>query len=178
MHMKKEILRLACIMTKELALQNIRDIMQQCNLSLNDVSNYLGTMAISNFDLLCVIDGKKKRVSFPEGKELNPIGIFPFKSDNSYLEFEQRDITYRQFADERRLPTESFYKKINAIRVELNESLRFLQKPVLYGSYFAISDYHKDANFIVFFDERNAESLPSDFYNNDEQAQIRYWGTI
>ena len=176
--MKKETLPSASIMTKELALQNIRDIMQQCGLSLNDVRTYLRTMAISNFDLLCVIDGKKKRVSFQDGKELNPIGIFPFKSDSRYLEFEQTMYTYRKFSDEKRLPPESFYKKINTIRVELNECLSLLKKPVLYGAYFAISDYLKDVNWIVAFDERNTESLPNDFYDNDEQAQIRYLGTI
>ena len=129
-------------------------------------------------DLLCVWGKKRVRLPFVVGRFMSPIGIFPCKGDDRYLELEETGETLRNVAEENRLPPESFCEKVFAVQDEVNRCLALLHAPLLQGEYFAKGEYLQDVNWIVVLGDDNAETLPSDYYEDSETAKVRYFGTL
>ena len=167
---------------KQRSILRVLRIMQEEGITMNELQQM--SHNFESFDLLCEIDGRLKRVSFEEGKSLHPIGIFPFKDDNTYIVFDglghiANQNTMMDYAKKRKLsdvniPTVSYFEAIFKIKDKLNKALKSLYKPIFKGTYLALSpDYIPEANWIVsFFD--NAKNLSSDFYEAKEESRVCY----
>ena len=165
---------------KQKKILQILEIMQESQISVEDIQE----AAHNNFDLLCKIHNSLRRVPFEKGKDLNPIGIFPFKNDNTYIVFDglghiANQNTKMQYAQEHQMakvniPTVDFFEKLFAVKYQLNATLVALKKPEFRDAYLARSPkYIPQANWIVaFFDDQ--EHLSSDFYESKEEAKICY----
>lgn len=127
------------------------------------------------FDLLCIVNGKKVRLPYCEGKDKNPFGIFPLRISayyRYYLELEEHPEDIRRNADESKFPEDGFCQQVWKIREALNCCLQSLNAPPLKGCYYAKKGNY---NWIVGFDAfENEQCMPSDYYNFDEKAKIRY----
>ncbi len=122
-----------------------------------------------NFDLLCEVNGVKKRLPFNEGKNLNPIGIFPFKETGLYLLLNEFGECERTTVAEDKIPTLYQWMQIFNQKEDINCALMQLKKPVLNGNYFA---RQHNMNWIVLFS--NHSPMPADFFEKNAQAKIRY----
>ena len=163
-------------MEKEQVIRKVIALLQENGMTIYDVSGYLRKINMHEFDLLCCVDGKQKRLSFEEGKNCTPIGLFPFADDSHYIEFaEQTDCT-RVFADESGLPTVVFFEKILPILGQINQCLKELKQPILDGYYFA--QKYDGLNWIVYLSSEDQETLSADYYGRAETANIRYFGTF
>lgn len=166
---------------KQHRVLQVLKIMQEKGITVEDLQ--IATK-FETFDLLCKINGSLKRVSFEKGKSLNPIGIFPFKNDKTYIVFDglghiANGNTKMYYSQRHKLlnvsiPTVDFFEEIFKIKDKLNDALSTLNKPIFKGAYLAVSpEYIPEANWIVgFFD--NEASLSYDFYENKEEAKVCY----
>lgn len=160
---------------KKKTIKKIAGLMKSHNISLDDLRKELNQ---DHFDLLIEVNGERKRVPYLTGKNLNVVGIFPFKKLNVYLETDETAETYRRGADESRLPTISFWEDLEKIRKQLNKDLADLNKPVIEGCYFATTPYgQSDFNYIIAY-VKDEEKMRSDWYGDSEKAIIRYLGCL
>lgn len=127
------------------------------------------------FDLLCNIDGRLTRMSFSEGRYRSPLGIFPFKDNNTYFELDEIPAALRQDAENSRLPEHDWCQKVYPLKKRLNKCLEILAKPPLEGCYFARHYYMSDCNWIVGFAD-SRYGMQSDFYEGKKRSKIRYAG--
>ena len=125
------------------------------------------------FDLLCLIHGVPQRLPFDKGRQMNPIGIFPF-SGLWYLELTQEENMLRKDADTDRLPERDIWLEVHKLQDDLNAQLKVLKQPLLKGSYFARGG---NLNWIVKFDDRRG-SMPENYYDPETPATIRYCGSL
>ena len=164
-------------------IKRIVGLMNLHGISLEDLAKELNQgkkvkLVNEHFDLLVEINGKKKRVSYQEGKELKVLGIFPFKQLNVYLESDETEETYRRGADEQRIPSLSFWQDLASYREKLNKDLADLNKPVIEGFYFATTAYgSSDLNWIISY-RKGEKFMGSDYYGDQEKARIRYLGVL
>lgn len=168
---------------KEKALQEIVQIMQEHNLTLDEVTafarinlppqNPMDILSKASFDVLIDSDGIQKRVPFKGRTGETILGLFPFKDDNHYLGFWEDEFS-RQFANEKRLPTIDFCERILPLLPKINEAFGFLGKPILKGCYYARANHADGLNWIVGFDDNNLTSLPYDYYDTWVIAKARY----
>lgn len=129
-------------------------------------------MEKTKFDLLVKAeDGTLKRVSFDEGKQLNPIGIFP-KAANFYLELAETDLLRRhEVNSEKQLPTDEELRVMIGADINLlNENLRELNKPIIRGRYAV-----KDDTLVAVF--RPHAYLKTEAIGN-EPVTARYCGRL
>lgn len=126
------------------------------------------------FDLLCLVHGVPKRMSFDEGRNLHPIALFPFATGNWYLELAQDDNMLRCNVDEKRLPDRDIWLELYKLKDDLNAQLLVMDQPPLSGSYFA---HGGNLNWIVRFDEEKT-SMPENYYDPETVANIRYCGSL
>ena len=90
-----------------------------------------------------VLDIAGKEVSFETGKNLSPLGIFPFEQSNIYIVFDglghfADGNTKMNYAQKHNLknvsiPTVEFFEQLFAIKELLNKSLKALNKNELRG---------------------------------------------
>lgn len=170
---------------KEKFLQEIVQIMQEHNLTLEDVIAFARTnippqnptdmLLKASFDVLIDSDGIQKRVPFKGRTGETILGLFPFKDDNHYLTLREDEIL-RPFADEDGLPTIDFCERLLPLLPKINEAFGFLGKPILKGCYYARANRADGMNWIVGFDENNLASLSSDYYESWDMAKARYVG--
>lgn len=168
---------------KEKALQEIVQIMQEHNLTLDDIAAFVGAdipeqslstmLSKVSCDVLIDSDGIQKRVPFEERTGKTILGLFPFKDDNHYLTLWE-DESFRKFVDEERLPTIDFCERILPLLPKINRALDILGKPRLQGEYYARTNRSDGLNWIVAFDENNLTSLSDDYYDSPEMAKVRY----
>lgn len=125
------------------------------------------------FDLLCLVNGVPRRLAYDKGKDLEPIGIFPFKG-NWYLELFQSEGQLRADADENRLPDRDLWLEVYKIRDDLNAQLKIMKQPLLKGEYFARGG---KLNWVVKFNGAD-EAMPENYYDDDTTAIIRYGGSL
>ncbi|MBR1825862.1 MAG: hypothetical protein IJ770_04675 [Alphaproteobacteria bacterium] len=125
------------------------------------------------FDLLCLVHGVPYRLPFDKGREMNPIGIFPF-AGNWYLELNQDEDLLRHQANQNRLPDRNIWLEVYKLQDDLNAQLRVMDKPLLKGSYFARGG---NLNWIVKFDG-GKEAMPENYYSPETPANIRYCGLL
>ena len=125
------------------------------------------------FDLLCLVNGVPYRLPLDKGRDMNPIGIFPFHG-NWYLELAQDENMRRCNASENRLPDRDIWLEVYKLRKDINAQLRAMGKPLLEGSYFARGG---KLNWIVKFGN-DSDSMPENFYDSEEPATIRYCGLL
>lgn len=171
--------------TKKEQILQIVQTMRQFDISMEDVAveYYVSTQqtnenTINKFDLLMRNELNTLRVPFrkrDEFKELEVVGIFPFKEKNFYLKLEELSETKRSYAYEYKLPSVKEFESLFEIRNSLNKALILLNKPILNGYYFAKSNlkFSSAPNIIVAFDDVS-ETMPYDAYDTDETAKIRY----
>lgn len=127
------------------------------------------------YDLLCVVNGKKVRLSYDDGCYRKIFGIFPFKDSNLYLNAIETEITIRLGVNEEKVPSVDFWKSIFEIKDELNTALADLHLAPINGRYYATAQIHPYSNWIVTFKD-NCDRLLSDFYGSGATAKIRYFG--
>lgn len=145
----------------------IVELMKKHGISLSEISEAIKKeQTNASFDLLCKVDGALTRVSFEEGRNKSPIGIFPFQDSLAYVELCESSFMPRFIAKETSLPTIEFFEKLFAIRDELNRRLKQLQCPIIEGDYFA------SLNMIAVFDGEKFEKRCAPH----ESAKIRYYG--
>ena len=128
-------------------------------------------------DLLCEIHGRKERIQYAQGKDLNPIGFFPLE-DNVYLLFEHSSVIPRRCVRIERKPVLSmnFWAKIYKHKNRINEFLAQMGKPLLNKKFFAsagIGEY----NWIVDF-SANSANMEKDFFDDTHKAVYVPWGEI
>lgn len=124
------------------------------------------------FDVLCVVDGKKVRLPFSKRNLGEPIGIFPFDGPE-YLELDEVENKKHtdKDVDESRLLDERFCcDRVSKVVDRLNHYLKKLRKPLLDGLYLADSPYMKGCGWIIGFDGS------SDYYGGNSPAKLRYMG--
>ena len=143
----------------------------------NDDRNWDSLHDNNQFDLLCQVRGEKKRLPYFMGQFKDVIGIFPFKDSPLYLYTHETEITVRLGANEKKIPTLEFWRKIFEIREDLNKTLVNLNFLPLDGRYFARdvgSSYVED---VVFFkkDDNQSTELSHTYHS---RAKIRYFGTF
>lgn len=131
------------------------------------------------FDLLIEVDGTKMRVPFDEGKDKNPIAIFPRKDLTSflYLEEEPETVCPARLEDRRQLLTENFSALLYDVRPELNARLRQLGKPELVGDYWGYAHELSGCGYYMArFDFR--KQLEFSYYDANHRAKIRRMGRL
>ena len=170
---------------KEKALQEIVQIMQEHNLTIEDVVTFARTnipsknpidiLSKASFDVLIDSHGIQKRVPFKGRTGETILGLFPFKDDNHFLTLWEEEF-FRKFADEERLPTIDFCERLLPLLPKINEAFGFLGKPILKGCYYARANHADGLNWIVGFDDNNLTSLPDDYYDTCALAKARYVG--
>ena len=167
-------------MNREKALNEIAEIMRKNNLSCDEVTNFVNTQNIDlpEFDLLCLVNNNLVRLPFDEGKDLNPQGLYPLKNSERYINFYESGETLREFANENLLFSEDFCEQIYPLCKQINNALSLLSQPLLQGCYFAVGKTLSDQNWIVSFDDNPTNQLTSDYYDDTEQAKIRYFGVF
>ena len=178
---------------KQESILQILKIMQENEITLADIKKTITkkpksakkvSPKVKNFDLLCNINGSYKRLPFEIGKNLNPIGIFPFADQKDYIVFNglghfANSNTKMHYSQTHRIaqvqiPSVDFFEEIFKIRQDLNKALTALNKPEFKGPYLAVSpDYIPEANWIVAFFE-GTDSLACDFYESKEEAKVCY----
>ena len=164
-------------MEREQVIRKVINLLKESGLTIYDVHGYLRKISHHQFDLLCRVDGEEKRLPFEEGKNNNPIGLFPFKEDSHYIEFAEVSECTRIHADETGLPTVGFFQEILPLMDEINACLKDLKQPVLDGYYFA--NKQDNLNWIVYLSGNDeAEELSVDYYGRAETAKIRYLGSL
>lgn len=125
------------------------------------------------FDVLCLVDGKKVRLPFSKRHLGKPIGIFPFSNEPIYLELDEVENKKHtdEDVDESRLPDEPFCARVSKVVDHLNLYLQAMNKPVLEGSYLADnSSYMPACGWIIGFDNTG------DYHGGSVPAKLRYMG--
>lgn len=171
---------------KEKLLAQIYKILRQNGLTVKDVEKYVARHQNSRhslepqneFDILCLIDGKKERVAFSLRHLGQPLGIFPFDGEPEYIELDEvknKKHTDKD-VDESRLLDEQFCNRVYKIKDRLNVYLKALGKPVLDGAYLADSSYMQGCGWLVGFEDNDFHTLSSDYYGGNMPAKLRYMG--
>lgn len=178
-------------MVKEKSLKRLQKFMRKKSPSLKELSKYLQNHEVAiktvkpcelndEFDLLCIVDGKKKRLPFSTGRQLSPIAIFPFAKDAHYIELDEQEGKKHtdEDVDESRLLDRGFCDHVYKIKDRLNLYLEALNKPLLKGGYLADSNYMQGTGWIIGFDDNKYNTLASDYYGGNLEAKLRYSGTF
>ena len=160
---------------KNKIINQILSLMAEHDVSVNEIVQAGNCQVYKDwhaFDLLCVSDGRLLRTSFLEGKELNPIAIFPFADNNIALFLRECQAEERCFVTEQDVPSIEYWKNIDGIKTELNQKLTELGAPIVDGVYFAEPRVGKRrANWIVCF--QDGKVMHSCFYSLHEPAKFR-----
>ena len=157
---------------KRQIINQIIQLMENMGITTEDIIIATNERACRKaMDLLCEVDGVKKRLSFEEGKSKKIVGIFPFAND-IFLYVEERE-TVRTDVDETKIPSRDIFDELHKVRAELNEALSSLGLPIVDGFYFAepiiitwqpswVVGWNKVGDFC------------SDYYDFDVPAKVRY----
>ena len=129
------------------------------------------------YDLLCVVDGKKVRLSYDDGCFRKIYGIFPFKDSPLYLHAIETCYTTRFGANENKIPSIEFWQDLFKIKDDFNKVLGNLGLSILDNCYFATSSHLPSANWVVYFYAKSNE-LRTDYFGSLKEAKIRYFGTF
>ena len=178
-------------MQKQKLLARIHKFMRKHKISLGDLICYLSSrepdeqttdypIFDNEYDVLCIIDGKKMRLPFHTGRLFSPIGIFPFAQDNRYIELDEQEGKKHtdKDVDNSRLLDREFCLHLYKIKNRLNLYLKALKKPLLEGEYLADSKYMSDCGWIVNFNCGAANLFGIDYYGGNQPAKLRYSGTF
>lgn len=166
---------------KNKKLAQIYEIMRQNGLSTDDVLQYVQlrmmhknlSKPISEFDLLCEVDGKKVRLPFEKRHLGKPIAIFPFPDEPEYIELDEVEHKKRADGEDDKnyfVNERFFHERIFGVIDRLNVCLEQLNKPLLKDFYIANSSYSQDCGWIVSCD-RNA-----DHNSRSKSDKLRYMG--
>lgn len=130
------------------------------------------------FDVLCEVDSQKVRLPFSKRHLGKPIGIFPFKKDSGYIEFDEVENKKHtdKDVDNSRLFDREFCDHVYKIKDRLNIYLKAMDKPILDGTYLADSSYMHDSGWIIGFEDNDFHTLSSDYYGGNQPAKLRYMG--
>ena len=157
---------------KQKIINQIIQLMENMGITTEDIIIATNERACRKaMDLLCEVDGVKKRLPFEEGKSKKIVGIFPFAND-IFLYVEERE-TVRTDVDETKIPSRDIFDELHKVRAELNEALSSLGLPIVDGFYFAepiiitwqpswVVGWNKVGDFC------------SDYYDFDVPAKVRY----
>lgn len=170
--------------TKQEIIDEIVNLIKNNGITVEDIAKSLRKQKITDCFDLAISDGGCSVIRLPlsVAKDMNPLGIFPFKDSPIYLELDERDDWARTNAEaDIRLrnvsfPTRDFCEKISRILPELNTVLKTLKSNPLEGRYYETSPYYLPyANWIVSFCEKDS-SCGDDFYDYRERAKTRFVG--
>ena len=126
---------------KRQIINQIIQLMENMGITTEDIIIATNERACRKaMDLLCEVDGVKKRLPFEEGKSKKIVGIFPFAND-IFLYVEERE-TVRTDVDETKIPSRDIFDELHKVRAELNEALSSLGLPIVDGFYFSLCGFH------------------------------------
>lgn len=178
-------------MVKETSLKRMKKFMHSKSPSLKKLAKHLKAHEAAiraskfcelgdEFDLLCVVNGKKKRLPFNTGRQLSPIAIFPFAHDAHYIELDEQENKRHtdKDVDNSRLLDREFCEHVYKIKDRINLYLQALNKPLLQGGYLAESNYMHGCGWIIGFDDNKYNTLASDYYGGNLPEKLRYSGTF
>ncbi len=147
----------------DLAHQNIED------------AATLKFLMATEFDLLCLVDNKKVRMSFQKGKDKKVIGIFPFINSSLYLEVEESEMTQRCKVDNDYIPPIYMWEDIFRMIFTINEHLKLLQLPILEGLYFAKQANSSNNDNLIIKIDQDEKQLKFGSFSSEEPAKVRYF---
>lgn len=167
--------------TKEEALKIILGAMDECEVSVADISAALRARQHpkpeENFDLLIESFGELKRVPFETGKNMAPLGIFPRNSLKFYIKLEETGmVPFPELETKDSLIDEEMATLISEVRNELNEKLRELGKPILSGDYWM--NGHELSGIGYWIAKFRDGKLRVDYYDASRKAKIRKFGRL
>ena len=164
---------------KRQIIEQIRVLMKEYDISLSEIAYKQDKPKKVDicFDLLCMIGGQYKRLPFYTGKDRNPIAIFPFSDSNIALRLDEKPEQSRYGLAESNIPTTMYWTQVFAIRNHLNMALKELGEPIIDGYYFAEPMIGSRPSWIVGFRD-DYKTMPSDYYDSDEKAKVRYCFSI
>ena len=158
-------------------VHQIMSIMQENEISVDDITRALRPGTSETFDLVCLVDGKPTRVPFEEGKDKNPIGICPKKKLKSYLSLEETGmVSYPDLSEKDKLADEDLCILFMEVRPELNERLRELGKPILSGDYWI--NGHELSGIGYWMARIREDKLKVDYYDAQHKAKVRKIGHL
>ena len=165
--------------TKEEALKIILGAMDECEISVADISAALRARQHpkpeEKFDLLIESFGELKRVPFETGKNMDPLGIFPRNGLKFYIELDETGmVAFPDLAVKTELPDEEMAVLMSEVRNELNEKLRELGKPLLSGDYWL--NGHELSGTGYWMAKFRDGKLRVDYYDSSRKAKIRKFG--
>ena len=161
---------------KKNVMINILRQMSATGIGFEDLKNEMAQnpeLLLQKFDLLCLVNGVPKRLSFDKGCEMNPIGIFPF-AGNWYLELAQEEGKLRHHVDEKRLPDRDIWLEVYKLQDALNAQLLAMGQSPLEGNYFARGGR---LNWVITFNG-NRVAMPEDSVSSATVANVRYCGML
>lgn len=165
---------------KQNEIESIVKTMMQHNITVEEISKHFYQVFKENspFDLLCVQDGKFKRVSFDIGKELNPIGIFPDKASPYYLCLDKLWGKKSSLnIDESKVPTVDFFNLLFTKREQLKKAFTELGIYDMEGTYL-VYHYSTKKWCTVGFYYQNIRMSARYIGDSDEYVSVRYFGTF
>ena len=129
-------------------------------------------------DLLCELDGEKVRTKYEQGKDLNPIGFFPFSDEDVYLMFEHYPLrTYRYFRIEKKKSLSiSFFDRLYAQKNKINEFLAHMNKPLLNKKFFAAGGTDQYIWIVDF--SIDSDRMDRDYFYDNSKAIYVPWGKV
>lgn len=167
---------------KKTEIQKILQVMQNQGISVAEIKeaeeNARRPKNPRAFDLLIEVNGAKMRVSFDEGKDKKPIGIFPRKDLSSFLYLDEEPETScpTRLEDRRTLLTENFSALLHDIKTELNVRLRQLGKPELKGNYWGYAHELSGCGYwMARFDPR---IFDFNYFDEKHVAKVRHMGRL
>ncbi|MEE6206640.1 MAG: hypothetical protein VZR95_01120 [Alphaproteobacteria bacterium] len=167
--------------TKQEAVQQILGIMQDNNITVADITATIKAQSRpqvqENFDLLCEINGIRKRLPFDTGKDLNPIAIFPRQNLKFFLSLEETGmISYPAANEKEQLADEDLCTLLMEVRPELNEKLRELGKPIVSGDYWL--NGHELSGVGYWMARIREDQLKVDYFDASKKAKVRHIGHL
>lgn len=167
--------------TKQEAVQQILGIMQDNNITVADINAMIKAQSRpqinESFDLLCEVNGTRKRLPFDTGKDLNPIAIFPRQNLKFFLSLEETGmIPFPPVKDKDQLLDEDLCTLLMDVRPELNEKLRELGKPILSGDYWL--NGHEFSGVGYWIANIREDRLRVDYYDARSVAKVRHIGHL
>ncbi len=171
-------------MTKNDAVKQILGIMAACDevVTVADIDKAIKAQQRpkeeERFDLLCDVNGTLTRVPFEKGKDLEPIGIFPFNSSNLYLLLDETGmVAFPPVEEKKNLPDDTLCNLLMDNRPGLNEKLRELGKPILSGEYWLNGHEHSD-HIGYWMAIIRQDSLKVGYDYKDRRAKVRKIGRL
>ena len=168
-------------MSKKEVIEKILHLMDESGVSVAEISTALKARVMpkeeERFDLLCKVGDELKRVSYEEGRDMNPIAIFPRNKFKFYLFLEETGmVPFPPIEEKDKLPDDDLSTLIQEVRSELNEKLMELGKAPVRGDYWL--NGHELSGIGYWMARFHDDRFNSGYYDSKRKAKVRYIGRL